>query len=391
MNVRVPGRRRRIGGCDRPPPCDHPTACDRAGLGAGSPRDIHDRSRRRRPLANLDDRLLEPERREQAVGVEPLRERDGRALEFRGEVPGVHGVDADSVSWVGRSSGVAGPRREAERVADRTVVPGRRQRRHVGGDDAERSLLARPRLARRLPRRVGDGDVERDDLAAAVGERASDARAPPDADLDQPVVSVEGGEERPFRRRWWCHGAAFMTAAGKNNFMLVDIVPVGKVTPQVKREASSALRSVYDCDVTVHDDQAIPDAAFDADRDQYRAEDLIETVTRVGGGEKNIGITPEDLYYRRRNYVFGLAYLNGSGSVISTHRLRTSSDGGVSTKPAVDVFGDRVRKEVVHEIGHTLGLEHCDNSKCVMSFSPTVREVDVKEENLCGTCSRLVR
>jgi len=23
-----------------------------------------------------------------------------------------------------------------------------------------------------------------------------------------------------------------------------------------------------------------------------------------------------------------------------------------------------------------------------MSFSPTVREVDVKEENLCGTCSQ---
>ena len=172
--------------------------------------------------------------------------------------------------------------------------------------------------------------------------------------------------------------------------MHVDIVPVGDLPAVVKREASSGLRSVYDCEVTIHDGQPLPDGAYDPDREQYRAEEFSELAGRIGSGEKNIAITDRDLYYRRRNYVFGLAYLSGNGSVISTYRLQTSSDGGFSERPASDIFADRVRKEVIHEIGHTLGLEHCDNSRCVMNFSPTVREVDVKEEHLCGSCQRLV-
>jgi archaemetzincin len=172
--------------------------------------------------------------------------------------------------------------------------------------------------------------------------------------------------------------------------MRVTIVPIGEVPAAVKREASDALRSVYDCEVTVGTEKSIPEGAYDRGRNQYRAEEFIELAGRAGNGGKNIAVTTKDLYYRRRNYVFGLAYLNGSGSVVSTHRLQTPSDGGISTKPADAVFADRVRKEVVHEVGHTFGLEHCDNSKCVMSFSPTVREVDVKEEHLCGSCSRLI-
>lgn len=170
--------------------------------------------------------------------------------------------------------------------------------------------------------------------------------------------------------------------------MRVDLVPIGDVPAPVKREASAVLRSVYDAEVSMAPDRDLPADAYDEGRDQYHAESFIELAADRTTGGNAIALTDADLYYRRRNYVFGLAYLDGRSCVVSTNRLGTSSDGGFSQRSAQDVFVDRLRKEVVHEAGHMLGLDHCDNNRCAMSFSPTVKEVDRKEETLCGSCQR---
>ena len=170
--------------------------------------------------------------------------------------------------------------------------------------------------------------------------------------------------------------------------MLVEIIPLGGIKAIIKREASSALRSVYGVDVSFQEAKQMPQTLYDKSRGQYLAEDLLEFIAHMGKADKIVGITNEDMYYKGRNYVFGLAYLGGKACVISTYRLKGQAQREFSNKTEQEVFVGRVRKEVIHEVGHTLGLEHCSNNRCVMSFSPTVLDVDRKDEYLCGPCRR---
>jgi archaemetzincin len=88
-----------------------------------------------------------------------------------------------------------------------------------------------------------------------------------------------------------------------------------------------------------------------------------------------------DLYAHGHSFVFGLADIRGRHAVISTARL----DGH-----GRDRLHRRALTEAVHELGHTWGLGHDRNPRCVMHFSKTLEDTDRKGALFCRRCSERI-
>jgi len=128
--------------------------------------------------------------------------------------------------------------------------------------------------------------------------------------------------------------------------------------------------------------------AFDSRRRQYHSTRLLvllEYHLESVGTDRILGITASDLFVPGMNFVFGEARCPGNAAVVSSFRLHQFNDSDEEER-----FRQRVRKEAVHEIGHMIGLQHCSNANCVMHFSKTLTDTDIKSDDYCSECKTQV-
>jgi archaemetzincin len=135
----------------------------------------------------------------------------------------------------------------------------------------------------------------------------------------------------------------------------------------------------------------MPQQLFNKQRKQWKSNEvlqwLLDKYRPKGVTTKILAICNFDAYSNGLNFVFGEAYIDGSISAIYLPRLRQEFYG---LKPDGSLFYRRTVKEAVHELGHAFGLNHCGNTVCVMHFSNSLHDTDIKQNRFCDICRTLI-
>jgi len=180
------------------------------------------------------------------------------------------------------------------------------------------------------------------------------------------------------------------TNHGRRPVKRIELLPLGNVPGDLLAHLSGELADEFSAQCEVLRPEPDPPQAFNAARQQYCSTQILASMTGRDSPAtvRLLGITASDLYIPILTFVFGEAQLEGNCALVSTCRLRQEFYG-LPADPAL--LRSRLLKEAVHELGHTCGLTHCEDYRCVMASSHSVEYIDLKGASFCQACRAEVK
>lgn len=171
----------------------------------------------------------------------------------------------------------------------------------------------------------------------------------------------------------------------------VAILPLGAVPADELEAVRQNIERIHHVRSTVLPPKSLPASAFVISRDRYDASALLTFLNDqcppnfarvLGVTERDIGV---DRGNERASGIMGLAELNEKAGIVSTHRL-SFGNAGLSLRT------ERLSRVAAHELGHTLGLPHCETPRCLMNDAHgAVATIDASTGELCWHCRRTLR
>lgn len=181
------------------------------------------------------------------------------------------------------------------------------------------------------------------------------------------------------------HAPAVQRKQAYQNCLIV-IQPFDNFSPDVLRIIQDSIRNYYPVRVQINTVSALPAAAFYKPRNRYKADSIIHWLSqrKPASAITMVGLTTQDISTAKGSNsdfgIMGLGYQPGTACVVSIFRLKKDS-------PSDALLNQRLLKSIVHEIGHNLGLPHCDNTHCLMADAKGKLNQD-NEQGFCTECMK---
>jgi archaemetzincin len=163
------------------------------------------------------------------------------------------------------------------------------------------------------------------------------------------------------------------------------LVPVGPVPADLVSWLADQMGEMLGHKAVIHEALSLPARAYDAGRDQYQGDTLLAALRTLSAARAGrvLGLVDADCYARRLHSISGQATLGGLEALVALPRLRPSFHG-LPDQP--HLFRECLLKEATHELGHTWALRHCSDPQCVMHFSNSLHNTDVRGAAFCQRC-----
>lgn len=165
---------------------------------------------------------------------------------------------------------------------------------------------------------------------------------------------------------------------------MITLVPIGEVKKSALESLGQLLTEAFGQRTRVGDGVELTEGSWNQRRGQHLTSMLLAQLPSPSNlGDRVLGVVDVDIFAHGLNFVFGEADITGRRAIISLRRLRQEFYGLPKNE---NLFQARMLKEAVHELGHTYGLEHCPNPTCVMHFSNSLQDTDLKGWKFCPAC-----
>ena len=165
---------------------------------------------------------------------------------------------------------------------------------------------------------------------------------------------------------------------------MLDLLAVGDIDARMLQDLAPALANSFRIPCRIRDVRLDAQFSFHPERGQHHSSEILQAMQPYSRDAwRVLAVTAVDLFIPILTFVFGEAQMGGPCAIVSYHRLRQQFYGLPQDH---DLLVDRLVKESVHEVGHTLDLTHCRDYSCAMAPSHAVEWIDLKDSALCSAC-----